>query len=102
MNGTNGYHCESTNGKCPCKQNFGGDYCKTCAVGYYGLPECNACECNAVGSVNDVCDFNSGQCLCNSNFDGKQCDRCKNGYFNYPSCLCTLYKLQILVNRAFA
>lgn len=66
-----------------------------CADGYYNFPECKACDCNALGSVNNNCDLTSGQCLCNSNFDGKQCDRCKDGYFNYPDCLCEYFLCRI-------
>lgn len=60
LNGTLGYHCEATEGKvnqfriydndidyliifgfqCPCKANFGGDFCKECAPGYFNYPEC--------------------------------------------------------------
>jgi hypothetical protein len=40
LNGTTGYHCEATDGKCPCKENFAGDFCKECAEGYFSYPEC--------------------------------------------------------------
>lgn len=72
-------------------RNFGGSFCKICAGGYYNYPECKACECNQLGSLNNDCDLVSGQCLCNINFDGKQCDRCKDGYFDYPHCSCEYF-----------
>lgn len=110
MNGTDGYYCESSNGKCPCKSNFDGDFCEKCADGYFGpgkirkkkiefisneinqtihiISECLPCECDSTGSLDDFCDLTSGQCSCNARFDGKHCDRCKDGYFNYPECTC--------------
>lgn len=86
FNGTDGNLCEAENGRCPCKENFAGDFCDRCAEGYYG-PDCLPCECDPTGSVHNVCDANTGQCLCNPSFDDKHCDSCKDGYHSYPSCL---------------
>ena len=30
--------------QCPCKNNFGGDFCKECAQGFYNFPECKRIE----------------------------------------------------------
>lgn len=88
MNGTNGYNCEAVNGICPCKTNFAGALCKECAESYYGFPECKACQCNKLGSINNDCDVISGNCTCLSNWGGAQCERCKDGYYNEPTCSC--------------
>lgn len=92
MNGTTGYHCEATDGKCPCKPNFGGDFCKECAPGHYGYPACKPCECELIGSLSNTCDVDSGQCECKPGYSGQHCNECKHGFYNtetddYPKCI---------------
>lgn len=72
--------------QCPCLENFNGTFCDECAEGYFGFPDCNPCECNSIGSLNQVCNAADGQCQCKSNYAGRQCDQCHNGYYYYPSC----------------
>lgn len=33
-------YCDQGSGRCHCKPNFSGDYCETCADGYYNFPFC--------------------------------------------------------------
>ena len=46
----------------------------------------SACECNMIGSQNDVCNLGDGQCECKTNYAGRQCDECQKGYYSYSSC----------------
>lgn len=32
--------CDQGSGRCHCKPNFSGDFCETCADGYYNFPFC--------------------------------------------------------------
>ena len=45
-----------------------------------------ACDCNSVGSLNEVCNRANGQCECKTNYAGRKCDECQNGFYSYPSC----------------
>ncbi|GFO36641.1 laminin subunit alpha-2, partial [Plakobranchus ocellatus] len=67
-------------GDCICKDGYAGSVCETCAVGYYGFPECRQCLCNVAGSVDpEACDR---RCICKQNVGGSRCDACKRGHFN--------------------
>ena len=45
-----------------------------------------ACDCNAVGSLDNFCDRATGQCKCRPNTYGRSCDECQPGFWNYPDC----------------
>ncbi|XP_072533209.1 laminin subunit alpha-2 isoform X2 [Salminus brasiliensis] len=67
-------------GWCRCKQGYRGEKCDRCAFGYTGFPECQRCNCSAVGSINqDPCQL---PCVCKDNVEGVNCDRCKMGFYN--------------------
>ena len=46
----------------------------------------SACDCDAKGTIEEVCDKSNGQCLCKEGFGGPRCDRCEPGWFDYPTC----------------
>ncbi|XP_076872711.1 LOW QUALITY PROTEIN: laminin subunit alpha-2 [Brachyhypopomus gauderio] len=67
-------------GSCHCKQGYTGERCDRCAFGYTGFPECQRCNCSAVGSINlDPCHL---PCVCKENVEGENCDQCKVGFYN--------------------
>lgn len=41
--------CDPRTGQCLCKGSFRGQNCNLCRSGYYGFPNCRACECNPAG-----------------------------------------------------
>lgn len=86
VNGTSGDVCLPETGQCPCKSNYAGTFCETCAPGYHNFPTCGECTCSEEGSVNNVCNETSGQCPCKPNFAGANCDSCAAGYYNFPAC----------------
>ena len=44
-------------GDCLCKEGYAGRSCDSCAVGYYGFPNCRQCRCDVAGSKNpENCD----------------------------------------------
>ncbi|WAR24784.1 LAMA-like protein [Mya arenaria] len=101
------YHldeCEDDTGRCLCREEYTGLNCDSCAVGYYGYPDCipcdcdingtegevchvnGACGCDQIGSVDDYCAVEEGQCRCRSNYGSRNCSECADGYFNFPDC----------------
>ncbi|XP_037132642.1 laminin subunit alpha-3-like isoform X1 [Syngnathus acus] len=72
-------------GQCICLPNYGGEGCEQCAPGYYGYPECAACQCSPEGSYGSLCNPLSGQCVCLPGVVGQQCDHCASGR-KFPSC----------------
>ncbi|KAK3781049.1 hypothetical protein RRG08_046352 [Elysia crispata] len=67
-------------GDCLCKEGFSGRTCDSCAVGYYGYPNCRQCRCDVAGSIDpENCDR---QCVCKENVVGSRCDVCKDGHFH--------------------
>ncbi|KAM7136526.1 laminin subunit alpha-2 isoform 4-T4 [Molossus nigricans] len=86
-----------------CTQNTAGINCETCINGFFrpkGVAPtnprpCHPCNCDPVGSLNEVCikDENHvqrglapGSCHCKPGFGGVHCDRCARGYTGYPDC----------------
>eukprot|EP00058_Branchiostoma_floridae_P014832 XP_002600320.1 hypothetical protein BRAFLDRAFT_66822 [Branchiostoma floridae] len=88
--------CDSVSGQCTnCTNNTGGDHCKRCADGWYGLvmpgmgSNCTECSCNNTGSTSPTCDHNTGQCACQPNITGRQCDVCEPNYWDFSTEGCT-------------
>lgn len=93
--------CDVKTGQCVCKEGYTGRSCDYCAIGYFGYPQCQKCNCDPRGSHNvpgyDVidCDDN-GQCPCKELTTGLKCDECRQSTFglsmNNPSgctrCFC--------------
>ena len=98
------------NGICLCKENFEGDQCKDCKLGFFQHPNClgkaqkmylcwfllkkashkyhvhiSECKCSEDGAVDSSCD-DAGMCTCKSQISGDKCDKCLPGHFNYPTC----------------
>ncbi|XP_036103655.1 laminin subunit alpha-2 [Molossus molossus] len=86
-----------------CTQNTAGINCETCINGFFrpkGVAPtnprpCHPCNCDPVGSLNEVCikDENHvqrglapGSCHCKPGFGGVHCNRCARGYTGYPDC----------------
>ena len=94
--------CDS-NGVCRCGENFSGNKCDSCQVGYFNYPSCTSmffsrfcnlteflifcseCECNEDGSVDERCD-DEGKCSCKSNVIGDKCSECQPDHYDYPRC----------------
>lgn len=60
--------------ECSCPQNVVGEFCESCADGFYNYPECVLCL--NQGSYNQV----TRQCECKKNFSGGHCEQCAPGY----------------------
>lgn len=45
------------------------------------------CNCDVLGTLEEVCDKDAGKCLCKEGFGGPRCDQCIPGYYNYPDCV---------------
>lgn len=86
VQGTTEEVCDKENGRCICREGFGGSRCDECLPGFYDYPQCKPCNCSTTGSTAITCD-NSGKCNCLSNFASKQCTLCSAGYYSYPDCL---------------
>lgn len=73
---------------CPCKTNVVGRRCDRCAPGTYGFGPngCTACDCDAVGALDNFCDVDTGRCKCRPNTYGKTCGQCDPGFWNFPHC----------------
>ncbi|XP_033105222.1 laminin subunit alpha-2-like [Anneissia japonica] len=85
--------CDRIEGKClKCVYNTAGDRCERCTDGYYGDAvynrNCQACRCDAVGSILPTCNHFTGACLCKPQVTGRRCDRCQPGYFNVSDTGC--------------
>ena len=63
MNGqdTDERRCDPANPPCKCDD------------GYFGYPNCQACDCDGQGSQSNNCD-NNGKCSCKDGFTGDKCD----------------------------
>ncbi|XP_055747285.1 laminin subunit alpha-5-like [Salvelinus fontinalis] len=69
--------CDTDSGQCRCKNNIIGRQCNRCTHGFYGYPNCRPCDCNDVGTEEEVCDSYTGRCLCKENVQGGRCDQCR-------------------------
>ncbi|KAI3385478.1 hypothetical protein SNEBB_007037 [Seison nebaliae] len=77
-------------GKCFCNRFVSGKNCDECMDGYYNLSReheysCLQCQCNRLGTVDQICDKNFGRCLCNTNVTGELCDQCKKNFYSLES-----------------
>ncbi|XP_019328886.1 PREDICTED: laminin subunit alpha-1 [Aptenodytes forsteri] len=88
--------CDPETGKClNCRDNTVGDYCSTCAPGYYGkvigsVNDCSLCACPRANPVSfsptcvlkGVQDYYCDACL--PGYEGQYCERCSLGYYGDP------------------
>ncbi|XP_008292613.1 laminin subunit beta-4-like [Stegastes partitus] len=85
--------CDQVRGQCACRAEVAGRRCDRCQTGYWGFPQCRACQCNG---LSEDCDAESGECRsCREHSAGPNCDRCVEGYHGNPAsgqpcqpCLC--------------
>lgn len=47
--------------------------------------DCQPCNCNEIGSLENFCDTRTGKCPCKMGVEGLLCDRCEDNYFNLTS-----------------
>ncbi|XP_071964129.1 laminin subunit alpha-1-like [Antedon mediterranea] len=85
--------CDRVVGKClKCIYNTAGNRCERCADGYYGDAvrnrNCQACQCDVVGSISHICNRFTGACLCKPFVTGPNCDSCQPGFFNVSNTGC--------------
>lgn len=78
--------CDVKTGQCVCKEGYTGRSCDYCAIGYFGYPNCQKCNCDVRGSLNvpgyDVIDCDDlGQCPCRELTTGLKCDECRQSTF---------------------
>uniref|UniRef100_A0A8C6UKU4 Basement membrane-specific heparan sulfate proteoglycan core protein n=1 Tax=Neogobius melanostomus TaxID=47308 RepID=A0A8C6UKU4_9GOBI len=78
--------CNVNTGCCQCRENFRGEKCNECQIGYRDFPQCIQCHCNVAGSDCETCDLErgvcgcadrTGKCSCKVNVKGDHCDQCK-------------------------
>ncbi|XP_058129242.1 laminin subunit beta-1 [Anopheles ziemanni] len=84
-------NCDAKTGQClQCLYNTEGDHCEYCRDGYYGdalRQDCQACDCNLLGTNQTVqhCDRYTGQCPCLQNVKGQYCDECIENHWKIAS-----------------
>lgn len=44
------------------------------------LPGCFACDCSALGSIDNTCNQTTGLCRCKFNVKGDKCEICQEGF----------------------
>lgn len=78
--------CDVKTGQCVCKEGYNGRSCDNCAIGYFGYPNCQKCNCDLRGSK-DIPGFDAidcddrGQCPCKELTTGLKCDDCRQSTF---------------------
>ncbi|XP_038637731.1 laminin subunit gamma-3-like [Scyliorhinus canicula] len=90
-------NCDQLTGKClKCLFHTVGHYCDRCDDGFYGNAlaanrpdKCRPCNCDPVGSINEVqtCNSVSGQCECLPHVTGRDCSQCEPGFYNLQPAL---------------
>ncbi|XP_018564888.1 laminin subunit alpha-1-like [Anoplophora glabripennis] len=81
--GSSNLQCDEIQGRCTCKIGYEGEKCNKCSFGYYGYPECQECNCNRFGTIEEHCQdgvcncSDNGSCECKENVQGQKCDQCK-------------------------
>ncbi|XP_064646434.1 laminin-like protein epi-1 [Lineus longissimus] len=84
-------NCLRTTGQCLCPANTEERKCDTCVVNHWNwhtTKGCEACNCNATGSVSLQCTLTYGQCSCKPGVDGYKCEQCADGYNHYSESGC--------------
>ncbi|XP_034670103.1 laminin subunit beta-1 [Drosophila subobscura] len=84
-------HCDRHSGQCPCLPNVQGLRCDQCAVNHWKIASgegCEACNCDAIGAVQEQCNPYTGQCKCKQGFGGRACNQCEAHYWGNPNEKC--------------
>ncbi|KAM8907948.1 laminin subunit beta-1b isoform 2-T2 [Spinachia spinachia] len=80
--GSVGAFCHEATGQCECVPGATGRQCSHCLPGFWGFPQCRACQCNG---HSEYCHPQSGECRgCRDFTTGHQCARCLDGYHGDP------------------
>uniref|UniRef100_A0ABD2X9T7 Laminin subunit beta-1 n=1 Tax=Trichogramma kaykai TaxID=54128 RepID=A0ABD2X9T7_9HYME len=84
-------NCDPYTGKClQCLYNTDGFNCQVCKADYYGdalQQNCQACQCNILGTDARAgpCNPTSGQCPCLPHVIGQICDQCEENHWRIAS-----------------
>ncbi|XP_012943161.1 laminin subunit alpha isoform X2 [Aplysia californica] len=78
--GSLSFTCDGFGGQCQCRDYIIGRTCSACLPGYYGFPNCQACNCR-YGLCHEV----TGECICPPRVEGDQCDRCEPEAYGYDA-----------------
>ncbi|ALC38940.1 LanB1 [Drosophila busckii] len=84
-------HCDRHTGQCPCLSNVQGLHCSECALNHWKIASgegCEACNCDAIGAVQEQCHLFTGQCECKAGFGGRACNQCEAHYWGNPNEQC--------------
>ncbi|EDW63810.1 laminin subunit beta-1 [Drosophila virilis] len=84
-------HCDRFTGQCPCLPNVQGLLCNQCALNHWKIGSgegCEACNCDAIGAVQEQCHTFTGQCECKPGFGGRACNQCQEHYWGNPNEKC--------------
>ncbi|KAI6650235.1 Laminin subunit beta-1 isoform X2 [Oopsacas minuta] len=79
--------CNST-GYCYCTDPLSTDEtsrtCSSCNPGYTlsSAGSCVSCDCDIVGSQDQICDLVSGDCTCRVGYQGSRCDSCQSTHIS--------------------
>lgn len=83
--------CNHRTGQCPCLPHVIGQHCDRCEENHWKIASgegCEACKCDAIGSVSDKCNEFDGACECRPGFGGRQCNECQRNYWGNPNVEC--------------
>lgn len=56
--------CNVNTGCCFCRDQFTGEKCNECKLGYRNFPHCVSCDCSLSGSNTETCEADAGVCAC--------------------------------------
>ncbi|XP_034719673.1 laminin subunit beta-1b [Etheostoma cragini] len=74
--------CHEATGQCECVPGATGRQCSHCLPGFWGFPQCRACQCNG---HSEYCHPQTGECQgCRDFTTGHHCERCLDGYHGNP------------------